>query len=147
MNLTLNMRYAWVTVKCKDGLPYEFPKPRSSLPTSDLMTAGLYRWVGLKRGRQVSLYIGEAGNLYRRLYGYLYRSSSQATSYRVGREMKRLGWDGVQIRWQVLRIRRSKMALKRIQQSALHSVHFRRGLEELLVHLESEKGGCLLNRD
>ena len=148
--MTIQVRYHWEDLRCKNGDPYSFPSQRGNVSRRHLDEGGIYRWVELtthgSRKKRVCLYVGEARNLYNRLYGYLYRSKSQATSYRIGRGLRKFVRQHKEIRFQLLVLSPSTFARMKITQDHLNFMHVRRTIEHAIIFREKENGGGILNR-
>jgi len=150
MKFKLQIEYRWEDLKCKDGKLYLFPWKRGKVNRKTLETAGVYRWVKLikRNGRKTKfpIYIGESGNLYNRIYGYLHHSKSQATNYRIGLVLRKLSRRH-KIIFQVLTTEILKFAGKTIQNKDLKSMHLRQAIEQSLIFYEKRHRRCKLNKE
>lgn len=126
--LKCDIKFKWEDLLNKEGKPYSFPKKRRTVKEELLKKAGIYRWIktSQKSKNIVCLYIGESGNLYNRLYGYLYMNNkSQATSYRIGRILCEQVGNGSNIRFQTLKLLKSTFAGQDNTNEAFLSMHVR----------------------
>lgn len=144
--MRIQLQYRWKDLIRKDGNLYHFPCQRRNVERKLLEVSGIYRWIRVTPRKKVCLYLGESGNLYNRLYGYLHRSKSQATSYRIGRELKKQLKKGGQIGFQLLILLPSRFAGENISSISLESTHLRKAIEQTLIFRENRLGGCKLNK-
>lgn len=148
MKLKMHLEYKWQDLLNKKGEQYFFPDARSTLQRNILEAAGIYRWLMINgRTQNVTLYIGETSNIYNRLYGYLHRSKSQATSYRVGNKLRRIVKKNGRIKLQLLFLSKSRFGSRWISNHNhnLCCVHIRKAIEQTLIYHEKNSGGCSLN--
>jgi len=149
--MNIRLKYKWEKLLCKNGKPYLFPADRRKVTKDSLNVGGVYRWVIIhstkKKKQTICLYVGEASNLYNRLYGYLYQSQSQATSYRIGKALRKLVRQGHEIRFQLLRFYKSTLNGININNENLGNMHLRQLIEQSIIYREKRKGQCEMNRE
>lgn len=148
--LTFKIKYQWIDLKNKKGTYYCFPDKRGTIEKQLLEHGGVYRWIKTTRkNNRICEYIGESGNMYSRLYGYLYRSKSQATSFRIGKSLKRILRNNrrVVVRFQTLKLLNSHFANKEITNNNFRSMHIRQAIEQSLIAYHKQKSECKLNKE
>lgn len=146
--LKLHIEYRWIYLKNKKGELYEYPQTRGTVDRKLLKRCGIYRWVKITGQNKITCeYIGESGNLYLRLYGYLSKSKSQTTGSRIGRGLKKILDENKKsvIRFQILELSNSRLSGKRITNDSLCSMHIRQAIEQALIFNHKNKGECKLN--
>lgn len=147
--LKINIKYHWIDLNNKIGELYKYPQTRREVDKKHLDHSGIYRWIKVNKSDEIlCLYIGESVNLYNRLYGYLRKSESKETSYRIGRELKKILGNDIdsEIRFQVLKLSNAKLFDKNITDDSVRSIHFRQTLEQALIYYHKSNGECQLNR-
>jgi hypothetical protein len=148
--LKLKINYQWIDLKNKKGDSYQFPDKRGTLERKILENPGVYRWVKIAKTKRkiVCLYIGESSNLYSRIYGYIYQHKSQATSYSVGRKLRKL-IKQYSVKFQMIQLSASLLAGEKISQDSLSSMHIRQAIEQSLIvyYKNRNRGECKFNKE
>lgn len=147
ISLAVNLNFVWEQVLSGPGQSYEFPHEVTPFMRREYRGPAIYRWLAYARGigDRREIYIGEAENLCRRIYGYLQPGSKQQTNVRMNARFRALTSDGLHVTIQRLRIESLSMGEYEVGASDLFDKHVRVFVEHMLVAYYAKAGFALMN--
>jgi hypothetical protein len=122
--LVVQLDYTWRSVCDGTGAPYRFPAAGGDIRQLYKEPA-IYRWVVTDSGgRIVSVYIGETGNLGRRLHNYLSPSASMHTATRIHEKLSDEVESGCEVtleiaEWKSIRVGSAELASTALQEKTI----------------------------
>jgi len=148
--LTIEIKYEWGPIINDKGQRYVFPMRFKEFKRgfrSYYNFPAIYRWVIRKNEKIVAVYIGEAENIGRRIYGYLNPGPSQQTNKRLNSLFHEYISTGLKVELELLKIHNLRIHKDEMSPVDLSSKHLRLLLENLMIEIHRQNGYVLLNKD
>lgn len=143
----LSLDFEWKSVETIENIEvYRYPQPLDKRMSKAYQNAAVYRWRIYRPNTESKIvYIGEAGNLKRRISGYLKPGSSQRTNYRMKALFEQYVQDGFLIELDLLQIKILTVNEIEYHQDSLSSKNIRVLLENLIILDHKNNGYEILN--
>ena len=143
--LVVRLDYEWRSVRDGTGAPYRFPAERGDIRQRHSGPA-IYRWVVTDSdGRVDSVYIGETGNLGRRLGNHLSPPSFMQTATRIHDELTKAVEAGFEVSFQIAEWKSIRVGTGELELSDLRKKTVRVFLEHALLAESNLAGVRALN--
>ncbi|HDZ36112.1 MAG TPA: hypothetical protein ENH81_04280 [Thermococcus sp.] len=148
--ISIEIEYEWEPIVNDRGERYVFPRRFKEFKRgfhSHYNFPAIYRWVLRKNGKIVAVYIGEAEDIGRRIYGYINPGPSQQTNKRLNFVFNECISNGLEIELELLKIHKLRIHGHNMSPVDLSSKHLRLLLENLMIEIHHQNGYVLLNKD
>ncbi|WP_297487306.1 hypothetical protein [Thermococcus sp.] len=148
--ITIEVEYEWKPVINDEGKRYSFPMRFKEFKRgfrSYYNFPAIYRWVIRKNEEIIAVYIGEAENIGRRVYGYINPGPSQQTNKRLNSLFHECISTGLKVELELLKIHKLRIHGYDISPVDLSGKHLRLLLENLMIEIHRQNGYVLLNKD
>lgn len=143
--LKIEFEYEWKPVLAEDGKEYRFPEERTEFMKMYKRPA-VYRWNVSRPDDRRKVYIGEAKDLYRRIYGYLKPGRTQETNKRINTLFNNYLSQGYTIRLEVLQVDNVRVAGVTFTANDLSNKYIRTLFESLMITVHEQNRVELLNK-
>ena len=143
MDVNLTLTYEWEPILLDQGKQYTWPNKITKFMRDKYNFSAIYRWVV---ENTLSIYIGEASLLQRRIYHYTKPGKSQQTNIRINQRFNKLCTHGHNIKLEKLKIFSCELGDKKITENDLDDKNMRVLVEHLLLVYYENKGFDILNK-
>ena len=141
--IPLTLTYEWEPVLLDQDKQYTWPNNITKFMRDKYNFSAIYRWVV---ENTLSIYIGEASLLQRRIYHYTKPGKSQQTNIRMNQRFNKLCTQGYTIKLEKLKIFYCVLGAKKITENDLDDKNIRVLVEHLLLVYYENKGFDIMNK-
>lgn len=141
--IELTLTYEWEPVLLDQDKQYTWPNNITKFMRDKYNFSAIYRWVV---ENTLSIYIGEASLLQRRIYHYTKPGKSQQTNIRMNQRFNKLCTQGYTIKLEKLKIFYCVLGAKKITENDLDDKNIRVLVEHLLLVYYENKGFDIMNK-
>ena len=141
--IELTLTYEWEPVLLDQDKQYTWPNNITKFMRDKYNFSAIYRWVV---ENTLSIYIGEASLLQRRIYHYTKPGKSQQTNIRMNQRFNKLCTQGYTTKLEKLKIFYCVLGAKKITENDLDDKNIRMLVEHLLLVYYENKGFDIMNK-